>query len=318
MHLDDISLFIRVVEKASFAAVAEELGMQRSSISRAVARLEEALGTRLLQRTTRKLALTDAGQVFFEQVRKAMSGVDDAVNSVREFGSAPRGNVRMTAPPDAEQIGLVDALTTFIAKYPAIHIDVVLTTRVVDLVGEGFDLALRAGRLADSALIARKIGESRLALFAAPAYLKSAGVPKSLADLKNHQCILFRARGFKSTFHMSGPRRDESVEVTGNLSVDDMAFARDACLAGAGVALLPVELAAKAAQSGRLHLVLPEYYVGGGAVHVVLPSSAFVPSRVALLRDHLVSHIERRLGEAQKDCARQGAPRSTKARTKPS
>jgi DNA-binding transcriptional LysR family regulator len=302
MDFNDVPLFVRIVETGSFAAVANELGVQRSSVSRALARLEQTLGVRLLQRTTRKLALTDAGQVFFEQVRKAVSGIDDAVNALREVGEEPRGTVRMTAPPDTKQLGLADAIVDFSRKYPAILIELVLTPRFVDLVGEGFDLALRAGRLTDSSLIARRIGPSRLALFGAPSYLQKAGAPKALSDLVRHNFVLYRSRGGKASLHLTGPKGDESVDVSGNLSADDMAFILNACVAGAGLALLPVELARQAALAKELTLVLGKYYVGGGAVHIVLPSSALVPLRVALLRDHLVAHMERTLAEAHKDC----------------
>jgi DNA-binding transcriptional LysR family regulator len=303
MDFNDVPMFVRIVETGSFAAVADELGVQRSSVSRALARLEQTLGVRLLQRTTRKLSLTDAGQVFFEKVRKAVSGIDDAVNALREVGEEPRGAIRMTAPPDSQQLGLAEAIAGFSRKYPGILLEMVLTARLVDLVGEGFDLALRAGKLTDSSLVARKIGPSRLALFAAPSYLQSAGTPKTLSDLKRHHFVLYRSRGGKGTLHLTGPKGDESIEVTGNLSADDMAFLLHACVAGAGIAQLPVELARHAALAGQLELVLGKYYVGSGSLYIVLPSSALVPSRVALLRDHLVLHMERELAEAHKDCA---------------
>jgi DNA-binding transcriptional LysR family regulator len=304
MDLNDLSLFVRIVEMGSFAAVASELGMQRSSVSRSMARLEQALGVRLLQRTTRKLSLTDAGQAFFDQVRGAVSSMAEAANTVREFGGEPRGTVRVSVPPDAQTLGLAQAFSEFTRKYPAIVVELNLTGRIVDLVGEGFDLAVRAGRMPDSALIARKIGPTQLLFFAAPSYLSTAGVPTSLAELKSHDCILFRSHKGKATLHLTGPTGDESVEVQGRLSADEMAFILDACIAGAGVALLPTELARKAAQAGRIEHLLPAYHQAGGSVYVVLPSSTLVPSRVALLRDHLVSHLERELVAAQSACTR--------------
>jgi DNA-binding transcriptional LysR family regulator len=302
MDLNDVSLFVRIVETGSFAAVAAELGMQRSSVSRAMARLEQALGVRLLQRTTRKLALTDAGQAFFDQVRGAVASMGEAMNTVREFGGEPRGTVRVSVPPDAQTLGLAHAFTEFTRKYPAILVELNLTGRLVDLVGEGFDLAVRAGRMPDSALIARRIGATQLLFFAAPGYLKTAGVPQTLTELNSHDCILFRSHKGKATLHLTGPDGEESVEVQGRMSADEMAFILDACIAGAGVALLPTELARKAAQAGRIEHILPAYHQAGGSVYVVLPSSTLVPSRVALLRDHLVSHLERELLAAQNAC----------------
>jgi DNA-binding transcriptional LysR family regulator len=302
MDLNDIPLFVRIIESGSFSAAADELGLQRSSVSRSLARLEQELGVRLLQRTTRRVALTDAGQALYERVRGAIAGVDDALNAVREFGTEPRGNVRLSALPDNEQFNLPQIIRDFMQQYPAIRIEVTMTPRLVDLVAEGFDLAIRAGQLPDSTLVARRLGAVPFALFAAPSYLKRAGVPKSLGDLERHECLLFRARGSKSTWSLSGPKGDESVEVYGNLSTDDMIFLLRSCIAGGGVALLPVALAREAAVAGSVQIVLPRYHMTVGSLYVVLPTSTFVPSRVALLRDHLVARLERELADAHKDC----------------
>jgi DNA-binding transcriptional LysR family regulator len=310
MDLNDIPLFVRIAEVGSLAAVAEELSTQRSSISRRLARLEESLGVRLFQRTTRKLALTDAGQLFFDRVRGVIADVDEIANAVREVGGEPRGTVRLTAPPDARQFGLGEAIAAFMLRYPAIRVEISLTSRVVDLVGEGIDIAVRAGRLVDSTLVARKIGVSMRALFAAPSYLKRAGTPRSLADLKRHAVIAYRSRASTTHMHLTGPKGEESVEVQGNLSVDEIGFVLEACVAGAGIALLPGELAGKPAHEGRLERVLPGYYDDGGAVYVVLPSSTFVPARVALLRDHLVAHLEKQMAEVNRECSgAHGTPR---------
>jgi len=303
MDLNDVPLFVRIAEVGSLAAVADELSTQRSSISRRLARLEESLGVRLIQRTTRKLALTDAGQLFFNRVRGVVADMEEIANAVREVGGEPRGTVRLTAPPDARQLGLAEAITAFMQRYPAIRVEISLTSRVVDLVSEGVDVAVRAGRLVDSTLVARKIGVSLRALFAAPAYLKRSGTPKTLADLKRHGVLAYRSRGDTTHLHLTGPTGEESVEVPGSLSVDDIGFVHQACVAGAGIALLPAELAGRDAHEGRLARVLPGYYDDGGAVYVVLPSSAFVPARVALLRDHLVAHLEKQLAEVHRECA---------------
>src|SRR5260221_3173738 len=140
MDYNDVPLFVRVVDAGSFTAVAALLGVQKSSVSRGIARLERDLGVRLLQRTTRKLALTDAGQAFYERVRAAVTGVDAAASAVRELGGEPRGAVRVTAPPDASTFSIAEAIARFVKRYPAIHVELSLTSRVVDLVAEGFDL----------------------------------------------------------------------------------------------------------------------------------------------------------------------------------
>jgi len=303
MDYNDVPLFVRVVESGSFTAAAARLGMQKSSVSRGVARLEESLGVRLLQRTTRKLALTDAGQAFYERVRGAISAVDEAGGAAQEHGNEPRGTVRVTAVPDTDSLRLPYILAEFVAKYPKIHVELVLTTRTVDLVAEGVDLAIRAGRLPDSTLVARRVGSLDIALFAAPSYLERRGRPKTLADLAHHDCVLFRATNGRATLTLTGPRGEESVEVRGRVSADDLAFLSPVISAGAGIGLVTLPHASVAVQRGELELVLPEYRLAGGGIYLVLPSSAFVPARVALLRDFLAERLARFFEEVQQRCA---------------
>ena len=183
MDLNQIGTFVRVVDSGTFTAAAAALGLPKSSVSRGVAALEEALGVRLLQRTTRKLSLTDAGRHYYQQVRASLSGLDQANSAVADLGGAPRGTVRLTAPPDFGEGMFPEVIAHFVRRYPGIQLDVVLTQRRVNLIDEGFDLALRAGKLEDSSLVARKIAGSELGLYAAPSYLERRGSPKRLAEL---------------------------------------------------------------------------------------------------------------------------------------
>ena len=304
MDYNDIPLFLRVVESGGFTAAATALGIQKSSLSRSVSRLERELGVRLLQRTTRKLSLTEAGQAYYERVRGALAGVDEATDVVRELGEEPRGIVRISATPDSDAIGLDVALARFCEKYPGIHVECAFTVRRVDLIAEGFDLAVRGGKLDDSTLVARRIGAPPVLAFAAPAYLRRRGRPKTLADLAQHDCVLFRARGGRATWTLTGPRGAESVEVSGRISVDDMTFALHACSAGLGIALIPAPTARAAAEQGEIELVLSGYMMSYVEVHVVLPSARFVPARVALLRDHLVAELGRHIAESTQQCSK--------------
>jgi len=308
MDYNDIPLFVRVVEAHSFTAAAEALGREKSSVSRAIARLESDLGVRLLQRTTRKLALTDAGQAFYERVRASLSGVDEAASAVRELGSEPRGLIRLAAPPDAHIFGLGELLAAFVERYPQIHIDLALSARRVDLVEEGFDLAVRAGRLDDSSLIARRIGSADLSLFASPRYLERRGRPKTIADLSKHDMVFLRQRG-QATWTLTGPEGTVTIDVHGKLTGDDMSFLTRAAAGGAGITLIPAIHARGPAERGELELLLPEYRMDGGALHVVLPSSSFVPSRVALLRDYLVEQLGRVLKASQEGCKKANGTR---------
>lgn len=314
MDFNDVPMFVRVVEAGSFTAAAAALGREKSSVSRSVARLEEELGVRLLQRTTRRLGLTDAGHAFFERVRGAVIGLEEAASAVQELGGDPRGTVRITTPSGSDTLGIAEALAEFVQRYPKIHVELTLTGRMVDLVAEGFDLALRAGRLTDSTLVARRVGSSDMALFASPLYLKRRGRPKALSDLAEHECVLFRARGGRATFSLSGPNGDESVEVTGAINADDLDFVARAAVAGAGVALLPILAAGGFATLGKLEQILSEYRLAGAALHIVLPSSAFVPARVALLRDFLFEHLTRVMAEANRQCVAHEAKAADEAR----
>lgn len=286
MDLNRIATFVRVVEKESFTAAADALGLPKSSVSRSVARLEEDLGVQLLQRTTRKLSLTDAGREYFERARVALEGLDEASAAVTDMGKDPRGIVRVTAPVDLGVTMLSDIVARFVRQHASIRVDLVLTSRVVNMVEEGIDLAVRAGKLADSALVARRLASPGLALFASPAYVKRRGRPKKLADLAAQDCVLFRAPSMRATWILTGPNGEERVDVGGVVSVDDMLFARRAVAAGIGVGLLPrLPLGCHTEDIVRL---LPDYELAAGALHLVWPSSRHVAARVAVFRDFLV------------------------------
>ena len=311
-----VALFVQVVRAGSFTAAGAAVGLPKSSVSRSLSQLEKSLGVRLLQRTTRKLVLTDAGQAYYDAVQGAVAGLDEADAAVRELGAEPRGRVRITAPPDFGEIEMAAAFAQFTRKHPAIRLELSLTSRVVDLVAEGFDLAVRAGRLEDSTLIARKIGESESALFAAPAYLRRRGRPKTAAELPEHDWVLYRAHDGRSIIRLDGPEGEHAFEATGSLVADELGFCLGAVEAGAGLALLPVELAGPSVQSGRLEHILPGFGHRGNAVYVVMPSSRQLPARVALVRDFLVEHLTRKLVESRARCtgARPGAAPSTRGR----
>jgi len=294
MDLNRVHAFVQVVEKGSFTAAAQSLGLPKSSVSRSVSRLEQDLGVTLLRRTTRTSTLTDAGVAYYERARAAVQQLVEAADAASDAGDEPRGVVRLTAPIDVSGRMLTEPLVRFVREHPRIHLDLVLTARQVDLVAEGIDLAVRAGRLADSTLIARRIGATPVALFASPEYLARRGRPKKLADLARHDCVLFRGNGMRSRWTLDGPRGEESVEVQGPISADEMQFVVNATDLGAGVAMLPVGLAQASLDAGRIVRVLPELSQRGGSIYVVHPSMKHLPRRVALLRDFLLAELKAR------------------------
>lgn len=295
LDLNNVAVFVEVVERGSFTKAAASLALPKSSVSRSVARLESELGATLLRRTTRKIALTDAGREWFERARRALVELEDAGAAASHDERDPHGIVRLTAPPDAGR-ALVDVLARFAERYPRVHVELIVTSRRLDLIEERIDLALRAGRLSDSSLIARKLFETELRLYGAPSYLERRGRPKSLADLADHDVVLFRGVRGRSTLALEGPHGKTKLDVTGPISADDFAIVVEALLAGMGVGLAPDAWIQEPILAGRLEHVLPKWSGRGGAIHLVHPGTRALPERVRLLRDFLVEELTSLVG----------------------
>ena len=298
MDLNLVTAFVRVVEQQSFTSAAKALGLPKSSVSRRVTELEEELGVQLLHRTTRKLALTEAGRTYYEQAERALTELQSAAESASGMDTEARGIVRVTAPFDIGVMGLADILAEFAQKYPDIHVELSLSSRLVNLVDEGFDIGIRGGVTRDASLVARRAGKASMALYASPAYLKERGRPKTLDDLSQHDCVLFRAQHGKAIWKLEGPGGEtSSVEVHGRINVDEMLFVRQAVGVGLGIGLLPTIVVGRGERVEALNpveRVLPELSQGGGEVTIVTPSGHRRPRRVALLRDFLVEQLGQR------------------------
>jgi len=286
IDLNHVAMFVRVAEKGSFTAAATELGVLKSSVSRSVAALEATLGVRLLHRTTRRLHLTEAGQAYLQAVRPAVSGIQEASAQAADAGTEPQGLIRMTAPESFAPLAPI--LARFLERYPKVRVDLVLTGQRIDLVAEGFDLAIRGGALPDSTLVARKVEDAEFGLYASKRYLRSHGRPLRLADLARHRVLLLRAPQGRAVLRLTGPDGEESVEVTGPLSVNELRFMWSAVESDMGIALLP-----RAPGWGDgLVRVLPKYHLAGQALYVVVPSARHEPARVALLRETLLRDLK--------------------------
>lgn len=301
MDLNRAAIFVSVVDDGGFSAAARALSLPKSSVSRAVAMLEEELGVRLLQRSTRKVSLTEAGSAFYARASRGVAGLQEAAAAVTDMHGAVRGRVRVTAPVDAGVWLLAPAVAEFVVQHPGISVDVVLTARVVDLVDEGFDLAVRAGPLRDGALIARRIGELEAALYASPEYVARRGMPARAADLAGHDCVMFRATRGGVTWNLTGPEGDLQVDVTGPVTADDFSFVRRAVLAGAGIGLVPSFLCRAPVRRGKMVRVLPSLVLRGAPLSVVYPSARYLPQRVALFRDFIIAAIGRGALDADDD-----------------
>jgi DNA-binding transcriptional LysR family regulator len=296
LDLNQVSAFVRVMEAGSFTAAGRALGLPKSSISRRVTALEKSLRVRLLQRGTRKLVLTEAGRLYFERARVALGGLHDANAAVMDMSHEIAGPIRFTSGGDNTGL-LASLLSEFLGRYPRVQIEVVLTPRRVDLVAEGFDLALRAGPLVDSALVVRRLGRSDLALFASAAYLRRAGRPRKVSDLARHRFVLFGESPQRGQLRFTGPQGEETVQVAGPLVAHDMAFGADAIAAGVGIGLVAEAyfgfVRSGGLRSARRSLVrvLPQHFIPGPEVSLISPPTAYEPARVGLLRDFLADRL---------------------------
>lgn len=287
MDLNDVMVFLRIAEDGSFTAAARGLGVPKSTVSRKLAALEERLGARLVERTTRRLRLTEAGTLLLERVRRIAVALDEAQAAVAELQDRPKGTLRLTAPIDIGQGWLAPIIADFVRDFPEVRVDVELNNRVVDLLAEGFDVAIRAGKLVDSSLVARRLASSHMALFAAPSYLAARAAPATPADLADHDLLLFRAPRFATTWTLERGSERVQMEVTSRFSANDFAMLREATAAGLGVGMLPDVSAAAAVRAGRLEQVLPGWTLGEGQVSAVYPSSRHASATLRAFLEHL-------------------------------
>jgi DNA-binding transcriptional LysR family regulator len=284
--LNEILVFARVVQGGSFTAAARDLQMPKSTVSRKVTDLEERLGVRLLQRTTRTLGLTDEGRTYYDFCARIISEVDEAERAVGSLSGVPRGLLRVTTPLNFGFLGPV--LADFVRKHPEVTLDVVSTDRRVGLVEEGFDVAIRAGTLADSTLIARPLATLRRIVVAAPAYLKKRGRPREPADLAAHDSLVFGAGESPTTWRLEKGSTAVDVVVKPRLVINDFDALFETALAGVGVAMLPVFRCLAAVREGRLEHLLKDWCSPSATIHVVYPSTRLLSPKVKAFVDHLL------------------------------
>lgn len=273
VDLNHVALFARVVETGSFSTAARALGVPKSTISRQIAKLEADLGARLLHRTTRKLELTALGRRYYDEASEGLSRLAAATDHLSATQAVPSGTIRVAAPVEMGARQLMAVIPAFLQANPKVDVELVLADGIVDLVAERIDVAFRTGQLPSSSLVARKLGPTRRVLVASPEYLRERGTPKRLADLREHDCVVFGPTVDKATWRLDGPDGRHEVRVHGRLAVDSARAALVAACAGVGIALLPEAVAADEIASGRLRQVLPRWAVEGGGLWLVYPSN---------------------------------------------
>ncbi|MET0404948.1 MAG: LysR family transcriptional regulator [Cystobacter sp.] len=271
MDLNELLVFARVIQAGSFTAAARGLRMPKSTVSRKVSELEERVGAQLLQRTTRQLRLTEVGSVFYEHCARIVAEAEQAEQAVTRMQAAPHGLLRVTLPLSFGVFGPI--IAEFLRRHPEVQVELLCTDRMVDLVGEGFDLAVRAGKLVDSSLMARRLGSIERIVVASPEYLQRRGTPKTPRDLEKHDCLLFGTSQNAGTWALSSGNKTVEVPVTTRLSVNEPDMLRAMALASTGIALMPNIACVDDVGSGRLRRVLPDWTSAESAVHAIYPSS---------------------------------------------
>jgi DNA-binding transcriptional LysR family regulator len=283
LDLNDIAMFVQVVRCGSFAEAARRLGLPPNTVSRRVQRLEAQLGTRLMQRSTRKLTLTSAGQAFHERCAGAVDGLIDAGQELVTGGQAPSGLVRVAVPADFFDFFPMEWVADFLAAFPLVRLDFVLSDAKADLIAEQIDVAFRGGPLHDSGYVGRQLlGTRSDGMLASPAYIAARGTPDTLQDLANHECVTAAHPSGRATWRLTGPDGvEEEVQVAGRFTGNTALALRKATVAGLGIALLPPNMARLDVQAGRLVPVLPQYQRTSGGMIVLYPSRRHLPTAVS-------------------------------------
>lgn len=287
-HLTAMAVFARVVEEGSFSEAARSLGLSKSAVSKQVGRIEDRLGTRLLNRTTRQLSLTEAGTAFYEGCRQMVQDAETAEAAVTHLAGAPRGTLRVNAPMSFGQLHVAPALPDFLARYPELSVEMQLNDRTVDLVEEGYDLAVRIGSLPDSSLIARRLAPMRQIVCAAPDYLDQHGRPTHPRELKRHECLIYSYLAWGHEWRFKGAEGEIRVPLDGRLEINNGDALLSVARRGFGIAMLPSFLAAEDLHAGRLEAVLADWCRHeAGAVYAVFPASRNLSPKVRVFVDYL-------------------------------
>jgi DNA-binding transcriptional LysR family regulator len=294
MQLDDMRIFVATVDAHNFTAAARRLSLSKQFVSRRVMALEEALGVPLLIRNTRKLAVTELGQEFYERAKRILSEVADAEQAMSLRRAGPRGLLRVSAPMSFGMMHLSPLVARFLSEHGDVRFDMELSDRTVDVVGEGFDMAVRIGVLPDSTLIAQKLVDVNLVACCSPGYLRRRRAPAAPADLARHSCLLY-GHGGVVTWDFAVDGVVKGFEVHGPLRANNGDLIRDAAVAGLGIVRLPDFIVADALASGQLVTVLDDFLPSPTGVYAVYPQHRQSSLTIRAFVDFLRKHLKKRL-----------------------
>lgn len=286
--LNDMLVFAEVARAGSLTAAGTVLGMPKTTVSRRLAKLEQRLGTRLLDKSTRRLELTEVGVAYLARCLPILEDVEAARDFASQLAERPRGLLRISAPPDFSEHWLAGPLAGFSLRYPEVTLEFDLSARHVDLIGERIDIAIRAGTLVDSTLIARQLGTMTRSLYASTAYIERAGLPRTPADLEKHQFILLRgARKIHNQEILTKGRQQQAIRFSGRVEANSMSMIREMTAAGGGISVLPDAMMGAETRHGHLHRILPDWELSSTPVHLVMPSRRFVPRKTQAFIEYL-------------------------------
>lgn len=289
--------FIAVAEAGGFSSAARQTEQAKALLSKYVAQLEASLNVRLFHRTTRQVSLTEVGQAYYARCKPLLEEFAELDEQVQAIHASPRGELRISAPVSFSEMHLMPVVSAFTRQYPEIGMHMVLTDRQVDIVEEGFDLALRIGRLQDSSLIARRLCDISTLACASPAYLQRYGEPLSPVELETHRCIVDTNYSQGARWHFQKEGKACSITVPANYRINSAIAARELLLADSGIALCPVFVVNDAIREGRLQVVLPEYEIESFSLYAVYSHRRHLSAKVRLFIDMLARHFSHDSGD---------------------
>jgi len=297
-RLTEMEAFATVVDQGGFTDAAKKMGISKSAVSKHISSLEARLGARLLNRTTRRVSPTEIGLAYYDPARRVLSDAGEADALVASMQSAPAGLLRLSVATDFGVNHLSPILGDFLQQFPDITVNMVLNNRYVELISEGFDMAIRMGDLEDSSLRARKLTETQMRMIAAPSYFEKHGRPTRLDDLNSHKLLHYSNQASGNAWKITAPSGEErQIRSAGWLSVNDGQSLLNACIAGLGIAYLPSFLYANAMEQGQVVDVMPDLPIERTGIYAVYPPGRFTQPKVRAFIDFLVAHFNEKGGQ---------------------
>lgn len=288
MNWEGINEFVAVYESESFTQASRQLDCSTAQVSRQVGQLEKRLGSKLFYRTTRKVSATEAGQIFYQHCRQILDALDDAERALTDLQASPRGKLKITAPVAYGESHIVPLLNNFMLQYPDLELQCHLTNQTLDLVTEGYDLAIRLGRLGDSSMIARRLSSRRLYVCASPDYLARHGEPHTLSELSHHSCL----QGTLDYWRFRSQGQERNLRVHGRIRCNSGHALLDAALKGLGITQLPDYYVDEALENGRLVSLLEPFQGEDEGIWALYPQNRLLSPKVRLLVDYLIDSLK--------------------------